>query len=511
MSNEQTIGNYRIRGQLRRGSLATLYRGGREGAVAGGADEDVAIQVCAVDDVALRGRFRAAAVAALRLRHEHIVQIEEVGEQDGLPYLVQELLSGDDLRSLLVRGEMPESSVLLTWLEQIARALAYAHRQGVVHGGLQPSQVLIGEDGKIKLVGFGTAHLARASSTLLDSGMPVHGLTYHRLANLAPEQVRGKGHSARSDIYGFGVLAFELLTGELPFTGRSLSGLVYKILYQVPPPVIGLWSGCPEVLSDLIARCLEKDPAQRWPACGEIADRIAWIATEAGTGRWPVFLDSSPPRPSPAAEDDARRITAQELEDTARQIAGRRDAAKAGDPEATRWIERLLEDVEPTPEYPARDLENAPTRRLSAPRWRSDWWVPLLLGVLLLITGWVVLRPPEAPSEVSAPPPPAPPPPAPLVVVTTGEVVVRATPWAELVGVIDDFGLRRQDAALGAATPLRLDLPTGRWTLELAHPGAPQGGRCVVEARSDALAVCDVDLLPGATTIDYFREVGWWR
>ncbi|NJL29133.1 MAG: serine/threonine protein kinase, partial [Thermoanaerobaculia bacterium] len=134
--------------------------------------------------------------------------------------------------------------------------MAAAHEQGVIHRDVKPGNIRLLENGQVKIMDFGIAKLASAETQLTQKGVTMGTASY-----LPPEQVRGGDLDHRADIFSLGVLAYELLTYERPFGGNTLSALVYQILYKVPTPMSGVWQECPEELSDVVARCLEKNPS----------------------------------------------------------------------------------------------------------------------------------------------------------------------------------------------------------------------------------------------------------
>ena len=278
------IGKFEILGELGKGSFGIVYHG-RDPDIR----RDVAIKVCSVDDDSLRRRFAREGQISGNLRHENIVTTyaAESGD-DGVPYLVQELLEGEDLDNLIRRQPHMPARRRLDILRQIARGLAHAHAQGVTHRDIKPANVRILPDGTVKLLDFGIAKLASAETQLTQKGVTLGTAGY-----LPPEQVRAGEIDHRADIFSYGALAYELLTFERPFRGNTLSALVYQILYKPPMPMATAWPDCPEALETLVARCLEKKPEARFASMEDVAAELDRLAEEADAGRHPALLEGS--------------------------------------------------------------------------------------------------------------------------------------------------------------------------------------------------------------------------
>ncbi len=283
----EKIGKYEVTQKLGQGSFGVVYKG-RDAYL----KRDVAIKICSVEDEGLRKRFFREAEIAGKLVHENIVTVHEFGFEGDIPYLVQEVLSGEDLSPMVKRRAPLASATRIEYLLQVAKGLAYAHSEGVIHRDIKPANIRVLEDGRVKIMDFGIAKLASAETQLTQKGVTMGTASY-----LPPEQVRGSDLDHRADIFSFGVLAYELLTYERPFRGSTLSALVYQILYKVPQPMTDVWAECPEPLSDLIARCLDKKPEQRFNSFSELIPEMETIRDEVAAGKWPG-LNADPPLPT---------------------------------------------------------------------------------------------------------------------------------------------------------------------------------------------------------------------
>ena len=277
------IGKYKVTAKLGQGSFGVVYKG-RDAYL----KRDVAIKICSVEDEGLRQRFFREAEISGKLVHKNIVTVYEFGFEGKIPYLVQEILSGEDLSRIVKRRAPLAPMTKLDYLLQVAKGLGYAHTEGVIHRDIKPSNVRVLEDGRVKIMDFGIAKLASAETQLTQKGVTMGTASY-----LPPEQVRGSDLDHRADIFSFGVLAYELLTYERPFRGNTLSALVYQILYKVPQPMVDVWPESPEPLSQLIAKCLEKKPDRRFDSFTELLPELDALRQQAAAGEWPG-LEAAP-------------------------------------------------------------------------------------------------------------------------------------------------------------------------------------------------------------------------
>ncbi len=281
MIDFEQIGKYKVTGKLGQGSFGVVYKG-RDDYL----KRDVAIKVCSVEDENLRKRFQREGQISAKLTHRSIVTVYEAGSERGIPYLVQEMLSGEDLSRLVKRQDAVAPALKLDYLLQVAGGLDYAHAEGVIHRDIKPGNIRVLGDGRIKIMDFGIAKLASAETQLTRKGVTMGTASY-----LPPEQIRGVELDHRADIFSFGVLAYELLTFERPFKGNTLSALIYQILYKIPQTMRDVWSDCPAPLSDLIAKCLEKKPERRYASFGELIPRLTKIRQDVLAGRWPALKE----------------------------------------------------------------------------------------------------------------------------------------------------------------------------------------------------------------------------
>lgn len=224
------------------------------------------------------GRFEREARAAGQLNHPNVLTVYDVGIQDSAPYIIAELLDGENLRALLQRGRIPQRRAL-DIARQIASGLAAAHAKGIVHRDLKPENLFVTSDGRVKILDFGLAKLkasafgAGAGQTDPTAPAPdtVPGTILGTVGYMSPEQVRGEEADARSDLFVFGVILHELLSGNRPFQGESAAEVLHAILKTDPPDLNELNPQVPRKLARLVLRCLEKVPAQRFQSASDLA------------------------------------------------------------------------------------------------------------------------------------------------------------------------------------------------------------------------------------------------
>ncbi len=287
-----TIGKYELVEEIGSGGYGKVYKG-FDPLI----KRFVAIKTCASADREVRERFLREAEISGKLDHPNIVRIYDSGFEDGTPYLVQEHLDGEDLDAKLGRGDYLPFPEKLLYLIQIARGLQYAHSRGVIHRDVKPANVRVLDDGTAKIVDFGIAKLSEATSNLTSAGMTVGTAAY-----IAPEQIRGEEADRGTDVFSFGVLAYELLTRERPFGRDTISATFFQILNEEPASIALRWRGCPPDAEALVSACLEKEPTGRPGGFSEVLERLEGIRDDLRSGKLKPEWDShTRPVPSLAA------------------------------------------------------------------------------------------------------------------------------------------------------------------------------------------------------------------
>jgi len=225
-----------------------------------------------------RNRFLQEARVVGQLSHPSIITLHDMGidESTSTPYLVMEFLNGQSLDRILEKGAVPTMRAC-AWVAEAAGALAAAHRKGVIHGDVKPANILITEDGRVKLMDFGMARVVareQASGPLL--GTPAYW---------CPEQIMGKPQDGRSDLFSLGIVLYELLTRQRPFDADSLQGVCNRILSHQPLPPAHLNASLPVAFNEVVARCLSKDPNTRYQSGEELANDLYPFARRRATGQ----------------------------------------------------------------------------------------------------------------------------------------------------------------------------------------------------------------------------------
>lgn len=227
-------------------------------------------------------RFQREARAISRVTHPHICSIFDVGEQDGLAYLIMEFLEGDTLASRLEHEPLPLERALAVGA-QIADALAAGHQQGIVHRDVTPGNVMLTASGA-KLLDFGLAMLQPVdgdpAAVATTSGTEMTDRVSGTLPYMAPEQVEGGDADARTDVFALGVVLYEMLTGRRPFQGRTSASLAGAIIAGRPAPVSSLVPGAPAAVDRVIEKCLAKNPDDRWQTARDLASELRWCGEQ---------------------------------------------------------------------------------------------------------------------------------------------------------------------------------------------------------------------------------------
>jgi len=316
----QQIGRYEILQEIGRGAMGVVFKG--HDPLIGRAVAVKTITAGVAESTDLLERFYREARAAGGLQHPNIVTIYEMAESAGAPFIAMEYLDGESLEKLIARKPALPLAKKLGYMVQTCRALEFAHRRGVVHRDVKPANIMVTPDGIVKVVDFGIARIADTSKTQT-------GALLGTLGYMSPEQLRGQQGDASCDIWALGVVLYELLAYQRPFTGDNHAAVLLSILQDEPRLMRQLLPECPAALEKIVSRALLKDDKQRYPtmdaflkdlesvsaALGPEASRLA--ATEG------IPLASAAPTLAPT-----QRIDVQALPGVA-ALAGANDAGKA--------------------------------------------------------------------------------------------------------------------------------------------------------------------------------------
>jgi Tol biopolymer transport system component/tRNA A-37 threonylcarbamoyl transferase component Bud32 len=293
------LGPYQVESAIGAGGMGEVYK-----ATDTRLNRTVAIKVLPphfADDADMRQRFEREAQTIAGLNHPHICTLHDVGEQDGTRFIVMEYVEGETLADRLARGPLPVEDALQV-AGEIVDALDRAHRQNIVHRDLKPANIMLARSGatrqgsgkstshgtsQTKLLDFGLAKWAAsdrtpsAQSTRLD--VTAQGTILGTLQYMAPEQVEGKEADQRTDIFAFGAVLYEMLTGKKAFEGKSQASLIGAIMKAEPRPISHTQPLTPAALEHIVARCLVKDPEERWQDAHSVKLKLRWIARNRGT------------------------------------------------------------------------------------------------------------------------------------------------------------------------------------------------------------------------------------
>ena len=275
-------GRYRLVELLGQGGMATIYRA-RDAQL----DRDVAVKLIRPEygeDPDFLSRFRDEARAAASLNHPNIVSVFDFGEGESGPYLVMELLEGEDLASI-IRGNGPLAPRQAARVSaEAAKALQAAHVRGIVHRDVKPSNILVGRDGRIKVADFG---IARAIN---EAQVTVPGVAMGSVHYFSTEQARGEPATVSSDIYALGIVLFESLTGQRPFSGDGAAAIALARLTTTPPRPSALRQGVPPELDAIVTKAMALDPAARSASAAAMASALEGYLTDANerTGAAPI-------------------------------------------------------------------------------------------------------------------------------------------------------------------------------------------------------------------------------
>jgi serine/threonine protein kinase/tetratricopeptide (TPR) repeat protein len=286
------LGAYRIESVLGQGGMGVVYR-----ALDTKLNRTVAVKILSDDlaDAASRRRFQREAQTASSLNHPHILTVHDAGEVDGRQYLVTEFVDGGTLRDW-ARAEKRGWAQIVELLVGVADGLAAAHEAGILHRDIKSANILVAKNGYAKLADFGLAKLVSGSEGEITRAPTEQaagpGFAIGTVAYMSPEQAAGEPLDARSDIFSFGVVLYEMSTGALPFRGDSPGIIFDSILNHAPVPAVRLNPDLPAELERIIDRCLEKDRNLRYQRASEIRTDLQRLKRDTGSGRAAAVIDA---------------------------------------------------------------------------------------------------------------------------------------------------------------------------------------------------------------------------
>jgi serine/threonine-protein kinase len=373
-------GRYRVEARIATGGMSTVYRG-----LDVRLDRPVALKVMDAryaGDHQFLSRFQREARAVASLKHPGLVAIYDQGNDPAHPFLVMELIDGGTLRELLrERGPMPPHAVVAV-LRPVLGGLGVAHRGGLVHRDVKPENVLISDDGEVKLVDFG---LVRA---VAEAGITSTSVILGTAAYLSPEQVLGGDTGPGTDVYAAGIVAFELLTGATPFSGDSAITVANQRLDHDVPPPSSMIDGVPGQFDSFIARATARNPDDRFGDASAMAAELDGIAEELGLPQFRV------PAPRNSAQHTAAAVALPGRRPTRQLTRGPQDGqpvAVPGDDAATELVydDDVDESDSPPGQFAGVDIDEFALARQRSRRVLTFWVLTVfVLTGMVALAGW---------------------------------------------------------------------------------------------------------------------------
>jgi len=374
----ETVGQYRILEKLGRGGMATVFK-----AYHPALDRYVALKAlhpAFMEDPNFLARFRREARVVAKLEHPNIVPIYDFAEHEGRPYLVMKYIEGETLKARLTRDPI-EKAELLYIAETVGEGLFYAHKKGILHRDVKPSNVLLGFDKRIYLADFGLARIAQAGESTLSSDMMLGTPQY-----ISPEQAMGvRELDEGTDIYSFGVMLYELVVGRVPFSADTPFSIIHDHIYTPLPLPRQINADVPQQVERVLLKALAKERADRYPDAKALVDAFTTAIQDEALAVVPVEdLPGSPteiktkPQITAQPEIESPDTIAEHLPDQSVTIAEREFLAEEVAPPVLEPLEELSSEPD------IDELADLPTQKESKPRRRFKKW-QIIVGVAALV------------------------------------------------------------------------------------------------------------------------------
>jgi eukaryotic-like serine/threonine-protein kinase len=422
----QQIGRYEILEEIGRGAMGVVFKA--RDPLIGRAVALKTITSGVAESADLLERFYREARAAGGLQHPNIVTIYEMGESGGTPFIAMEYLEGESLEKIIARKPRLPLATKVGYVAQTCRALEFAHRRGVVHRDIKPANIMVTADGVIKVVDFGIARLADTSKTQT-------GALLGTLAYMSPEQLRGERADARCDVWALGVVFYELIAYQRPFTGENHAALLLSILQKEPPPIRHLAPECPIAVERVVSRALLKDDKARYFTMKALLADLENVSSSLGlertrtAGEQQILPAISQATPAPTQRLDMHDLGGAEPARTSKSAppAARRPNAQPASLASPARVPGAALTPQPEAHHPVKP----PAMRSAEPRARSRRkaaTIFALLAIAVLVALGVVRQRTIVSEPADAQMPLNVPPSAPPLAATTPEAPNPATP-----------------------------------------------------------------------------------
>ena len=395
MSPEK-IGRYEIVAELGRGAMGVVYKATDPNIGRLVALKTMRLDLHGIAHEEMARRFRHEARAAGTLSHSNIVTIYDAHEVDGLFYIAMEYIEGETLQALLLEHKALPTEKVIAYTKQICAGLDYAHGKGIIHRDIKPANIMITPHETVKIMDFG---IAKTGAGLTSAGRVLGTPSY-----MSPEQVRGRPIDGRSDLFGLGVMLYEMITGEKPFTGDSITTIIYKIVNEQPIAPKDLDTSVHPGLSAVILKSLAKIPEQRYQTGAELAKDLDNYKSFAEIGARTIGSTSSLTAPIPV-EAALPSMGTEAIYSAETVSVTPRTGRKSTETEA-----KTKAPVPPSQSPPAVSAPPAQRRAQRERRSRLRGRIPVLVVLLLITVGGLTYRAKhEKQRAAEIPPPPTPP------------------------------------------------------------------------------------------------------
>lgn len=263
---EQKIGKYKVLREIGKGGMGIVYKGFDTAT-----QKNVAIKVlpATMVDHSTVERFHREVQAMSKLRHPNLVELYDYGMTKGQHYFAMEFIDGESLKTFMKHKGLLSVKEAIAIIYQVLQALECIHKEGMIHRDIKPSNIMITQNGCAKLMDFGLVHIPGLTR------VTVEGTALGTAEYMSPEQISGEGVDTRSDIYSFGIMMYEMLRGNPPFTGKNFQSILMKHKHDVPPPVNEFRRQISPELAQIVSKAMQKDISQRYQRVGELIDDIS--------------------------------------------------------------------------------------------------------------------------------------------------------------------------------------------------------------------------------------------